>query len=78
MYLSSTMTLPKSKGLTMNKDIKLSNGRIVSHKLIKDNAQEAFMADGGEMSDREWEEYVQLTLPKPKEKLTWAQIKAMK
>lgn len=62
----------------MQQDVKLNNGRVVSHRPMKNEAHEAFMADGGEMSEKEWEEYIQLTLPKPKEKLTWAQIKAMK
>ena len=67
---------------TMKRDITLSNGRIVSHKPYlsagkPNGATEAYMQDGGSMSDSEWSEYCLLTIPKPAKKLTWAEIKAL-
>lgn len=65
----------------MKQDIKLSNGRIVSHRPylsanIPNGATEAFMQDGGNMSDSEWVEYCNITMPKPAKKITWDEIKA--
>jgi hypothetical protein len=66
----------------MKPNITLSNGRIVAHRHYlltgQPYATEAFMLDGGYMTDFEWAEYCQLTAPKPKVKTTWAQIKASK
>jgi hypothetical protein len=68
----------------MKRNITLSNGRIVTHKpyLIAgkpNGATEAYMLDGGDMTDAEWTEYTKLTAPIPASpKPTWAQIKAMK
>jgi hypothetical protein len=65
----------------MKPSITLSNGRIVAHRdyLLTGQpyATEAYMLDGGHMTDFEWSEYCNLTAPKPKPvKPTWAQIKA--
>lgn len=59
----------------MKQDIKLSTGRVVSHKPYHNGATEAFMLDGGEMSTDEWIEYCKLTYPETKKKLTWDEIK---
>jgi len=50
----------------MRPDVTLSNGRIVSHKPYlsagkPNGATEAYMQDGGNMSDEEWKEYVSLS-----------------
>ena len=49
----------------MRPDVTLSNGRIVSHKPYlsagkPNGATEAYMQDGGNMSNEEWKEYVSL------------------
>jgi len=67
--------------MTMKPNITLSNGRVVAHRdyLLTGQpyATEAFMLDGGTMSDFEWSEYCKLTMPQPKpKKPTWQQIKA--
>lgn len=59
----------------MKENITLSNGRIVAHKVYHEDAIEAYMLDGGEMSNDEWIEYCKLTYPKTKVKLTWDEIK---
>lgn len=64
----------------MKQDIQLSTGRIVSHRPYlsagePNGATEAYMQDGGEMSDAEWAEYVRLSAPAPKRKPTWQDIK---
>lgn len=46
----------------MRKDIKLSTGRVVSHRPYLSNGQpngatEAFIVGGGEMTNDEWTEY---------------------
>jgi hypothetical protein len=38
-------------------DIALENGRVVKHKPWGDGATEAYMDDGGAMSESEWGEY---------------------
>jgi len=58
----------------MKENVTLSNGRIVTHKPYHNGATEAFMLDGGEMSNEEWIEYCKLTYPKVKKKLTWDEI----
>jgi hypothetical protein len=40
-----------------NTNVILKNCRVVSQKLMDNGATEAFMVDGGPMSDAEWEEY---------------------
>ena len=59
----------------MKQNVTLSNGRIVTHRPYHNGATEAFMLDGGNMSNSEWLEYVNLTSPMPKKKLTWKDIK---
>ena len=62
-------------------NITLSTGRIVAHRPYLSNghpngATEAYLLDGDVMTDSEWEEYVRITMPKPKaKKPTWAEIK---
>ena len=41
-------------------NVTLSNGRIVAHRYAYRNAEEAFMQDGGIMSNDEWNEYSDL------------------
>ncbi len=70
-------------GESMKQDIKLSTGRIVSHRPYLSNgkpngATEAFIVSGGEMTEVEGQEYCQSTMPKPRPKPTWAEIKASK
>jgi len=61
----------------MKTNITLSTGRVISHRPYGNGATEAFVLSGGNMTDKEWIEYVQLTQPKPKpKKPTWAEIKA--
>lgn len=65
----------------MKQDITLSTGRIVSHRPYlsagePNGATEAYMLDGGEMSNAEWAEYMRLSAPVPKRKPTWAEVKA--
>jgi len=62
----------------MKPNIQLSNGRIVTHRPYDNGATEAFMQDGGEMSDAEWAEYVRLTAPAPKRKPSRQDIKTRK
>lgn len=45
------------KTRTCREDIALANGRIVTHSPMDNGAQHADMADGGDMSETEWEEY---------------------
>jgi len=56
----------------MKTNITLSSGRIVAHRDYvhagKPYATEAYMLDGGYMTDSEWAEYCQLTAPTPKAK----------
>lgn len=52
----------------MKQNITLSNGRVVTHRPYHNGATEAFMLDGGNMSNSEWLEYVNLTMPTPKKK----------
>jgi len=66
----------------MKSNVVLSNGRIVAHKAylsagVPNGATEAYMLDGGEMSNQEWVEYCKLTTPAPKKKLTWKEIKQL-
>ena len=38
-------------------DVTLSSGRVVSHYVMNNGAQHAYMADGGRMSEAEWSDY---------------------
>jgi hypothetical protein len=65
--------------------IKLSSGRTVAFRPYLSNgvpngAIDAYIVESidGAMTDEEWNEYCKLTMPKPKPKLTWEQIKKMK
>ena len=49
------MTVMKTQ--QAREDITLANGRIVTHSRMANGAQQADMADGGNMSEAEWEEY---------------------
>jgi len=67
----------------MKSNVILSNGRVVAHRPYlsagkPNGATEAFMLDGGEMSNSEWVECCKLTTPAPKKKLTWSEIKQLK
>ena len=55
----------------MRQNITLSSGRTIGHKPylingIPNGATEAYVIDGGEMTDEEWIEYCNLTMPKQK------------
>lgn len=41
----------------MPKDFTLKSGRVVTHKLLSNGANQACMLDGGTMSNDEWQEY---------------------
>lgn len=41
-------------------NITLANGRIVTHSRMANGAQQADMADGGDMSETEWQEYCEI------------------
>ena len=44
-------------GIWVGHEIKLDNGRYIVHVLTPNGAQDVMMADGGDMSDAEWDEY---------------------
>jgi hypothetical protein len=53
----------------MRENIILSSGRTIGHRPylinnIPNGATEAFVIDGGEMTNAEWVEYCQITNPK--------------
>ena len=35
----------------------LSTGRVALHRILSGDVQEVYLADGGEMSNAEWDEY---------------------
>ena len=56
-------------GVNMQNNITLSTGRTIGHRPylingIPNGATEAFVIEGGEMSNAEWVEYCQITNPK--------------
>ena len=56
-------------GVKMRKNITLSSGRTIGHRPylingIPNGATEAFVIEGGEMSNAEWVEYCQIINPK--------------
>ena len=68
----------------MNATIKLSSGRTVAHRPYLSNgvpngATDAYIVESvdGVMTNEEWIEYCQLTMPKQKPKLAWKEIKAL-
>ena len=51
--------------LPLVKDVTLSTGRVIKHRYLANNAQEAYPADTGPgtaMTDAEWAEYTSLRL----------------
>ncbi|MBK6616375.1 hypothetical protein [Ottowia sp.] len=46
-------------------NVTLASGRVVTHRRGENGAAEAFMEDGGSMSNGEWSEYVGLRVPPP-------------
>ena len=47
---------------TTTRKVVLSTGRVALHRIVSGDVQEVYLADGGEMSNAEWDEYCEIII----------------